>query len=180
MQAISFTIRGESPLLMNRFHEEAQDEATGGVHTRRQDRPGPEEDAAKRLYALPDGTPYFPAENLRQSVITGAGREKIGRRAASTDMAAALLIEPHALTLEGTWVVDERPVVIPSTKGRIKRFRPRFDAWTISGTLKFDEQLVDEKLTRRCVDNAGNYVGIGDFRPAKKGPYGRFKVVSWS
>lgn len=59
------------------------------------------------------------------------------------------------------------------------RARPRFDQWVISGTLGFDERLVDAALVRTCLDEAGMYVGIADFRPQKKGPYGRFTVTRW-
>jgi hypothetical protein len=179
MKSIEFQITGQNPLLINRFHEEARLEATRGIHTRHADWPDAKVDAAARLYSDPDGQPYFPAENLRQAIITAAARQKIGRRAATSDMAGALYLRPDALPLTGDWQVDERPVVIPATKGRLVRYRPRFDEWSISGTLAFDERLVDERLVRTCVDEAGMYVGIGDFRPQKKGPYGRFIVTSW-
>jgi hypothetical protein len=177
MKEIAVEITGVTPLLINRFHEEAQAESTRGVHTRHETTPE-YEDAAGRLYQL-DGVPYFPAENLRQAIITAAARHKIGRRSAAGDMAAALYLTPEALTLAGDWTVDSRPVVIPATRGRVVRHRPRFAAWVVSGTLTYDERLVDARLVRDCVDDAGDYVGIGDFRPAKRGPYGRFRVTSW-
>src|SRR5262245_8386986 len=179
MDRISLLISGRTPLLVNRFHEEAQLEATSATHTRTRDRLGPEEDAANRLYCLEDGTIYFPAENLRQSIIVASGRHKIGRRSASSDIAAALLIEPFAMALKGDWKVDARPVVIPATRGRVLRYRPIFDVWSIEAVLSYDARLVDAKLLRNVVDDAGDYVGIGDFRPARKGPYGRFVVDRW-
>jgi hypothetical protein len=179
VERISVRITGQTPLLVNRFYEEAQAEATSGTHSRSRDRPSPEEDAANRLYRLTDGSIYFPAENLRQSIITAAGRHKIGRRSATFDLAAALLIEPVAMPLRGEWSVDARPVVIPATRGRVLRYRPIFAEWSIEATLQVDTRLVDIKLLRRVVDDAGDYVGIGDFRPARKGPYGRFVVDRW-
>jgi len=177
VELIHVQISGITPLIVNRFHEEAQQEATGGVHGRRE-RPSPEEDARDRLYEA-DGAPYFPAENLRQSIIGAASRTKIGRRAATTDVAAALFITPFALPIAGEWHVDSRPVVIPATKGRILRHRPMFDDWAIALDLQIDVDLIDTRTVRKILDDAGNYVGIGDFRPARKGPYGRFRVDSW-
>jgi len=29
------------------------------------------------------------------------------------------------------------------------------------------------------VDSAGKRVGLGDFRPARKGPFGKFRVDEW-
>jgi hypothetical protein len=181
MQIDSFevTISGISPLLVNRFHEDAQAEATSGVHSRARDPQTPDEDAESRLYRLPEGQNYFPAENLRQSMITAAGRHKIGRRGASTDAAAALSIEPDAMVLVGEWHTDSRAVVIPSTKGRILRHRPMFDKWEISFNVLVVSSMFDVTLARRVLDDAGLFVGLGDFRPQKKGPFGRFQVDNW-
>lgn len=177
MKAYHVQIRGITPLIVNRFHEDAQEEATSGVHVRRE-RPSPEQDAADRLYQNGEG-PYYPAENLRQSVIAAASRTKIGRRSATTDVAAALFIKPYAMPITGEWHVDSRPVVIPATRGRILRHRPMFDEWTIDLTIQIEVELIDAVTVRKVLDDAGNYVGIGDFRPARKGPYGRFRVDSW-
>lgn len=175
----NITIEGTTPLIVNRFHEEAQAEATSGVHSRHEALT-PQEDAEARLYRLPDGRCYFPAENLRQSVITAAGRHKIGRRSAASDAAAALGIWPGAIPLEGTWAVDARAVVIPVTRGRLTRFRPIFEKWSLSFIYDVDVDLFDANLARRVLEDAGRYVGIGDFRPARKGPYGKFAVTSWA
>ncbi len=177
MKSYHVQISGITPLIVNRFHEEAQQEATGGVHVRKE-RPSPEQDAADRLYQNGEG-PYYPAENIRQSIIAAASRTKIGRRGATTDVAAATFITPFALPITGIWHVDSRPVVIPATRGRVLRHRPMFDEWSITFTLQVDTNLIDAATVRKIIDDAGNYAGIGDFRPARKGPYGRFRVDSW-
>jgi hypothetical protein len=177
MITIAVTIHGVTPLLVNRFHEEAQQEASSRVHSRKE-RPTPEEDSTDRLYQNEAGI-YFPAENIRQSIIEAAKRHKLGRRSATTDVAAAVYVSPFALPLGGEWHVDSRPVVIPATQGRILRHRPMFDDWRITFQLQVDTELVDEKTVRKIVDDAGSLVGVGDFRPARKGPYGRFRIDSW-
>jgi hypothetical protein len=47
-------------------------------------------------------------------------------------------------------------------------------------TAEIDTSVVSEKLMREIIDAAGNRIGLGDFRPAKKGPYGRFRVDYWN
>jgi|SRR5579859_103647 len=176
---IIVSITGMTPLIMNRFHEEAQAEATSRVHSRKETL-SPEDDAKGRLYQNEELGVYMPAEWVRQSVIEAAKRHKIGRRAATTDIAAAVYIEPFAMKLEGEWHVDTRPVVIPATQGRILRHRPMFETWSVKGfRLQVETDLVDEKLVRAVLDDSGRFVGVGDFRPTKKGPYGRFRVDSW-
>lgn len=58
------------------------------------------------------------------------------------------------------------------------RVRPRFDRWSVSGELVvWDEQLTDDSL-REIFKAAGQYKGIGDWRPGGKtpGPYGMFEA----
>lgn len=180
MRSVEVRVTGVTPLIVNRFHEEAQESATTGVRSRKE-HDEPLEDARKRLYVDSVGKPYFPAENLRQSIIVAAAGTKVGRRSAQRDAAAALYLEPYALLIDPpSWEVDARPVVNPSTKGRIVRYRPIFNTWSIGFTLNVETNLIDLRTMRKIVDDAGNYVGIGDFRPTRKGPYGRFRVDEWS
>ena len=78
------------------------------------------------------------------------------------------------------WKVDTRAVRIPSTGGRILAHRPMFDDWKLSFEVVLDELILGPKLFRQVVDDAGKRIGLGDFRPATKGPYGRFHVTSWA
>lgn len=60
------------------------------------------------------------------------------------------------------------------------RHRPMFDDWRLTFTAELDEKEIGVKLFRSIVDAAGNKVGIGDYRPSTRGPFGRFKVVEWA
>jgi hypothetical protein len=177
MITVEVQIVGLTPLIMNRFHEAAQEEASSRSHARKE-MLSPEEDAKARLYSNGHG-PFIPAENIRQSVIEAAKRHKIGRRAATIDTAAAIYVSPFELLITGDWHVDSRAVVIPATGGRILRHRPMFDDWSITFQLQVDTSLIDEKLVKAILEDAGRLVGLGDFRPARKGPYGRFSVEQW-
>jgi hypothetical protein len=77
------------------------------------------------------------------------------------------------------WTVDIRPVRIPATGGRILRYRPLFNDWSLSFHVNLDTGEVGPKLFRQIIDAAGSKVGLGDFRPATRGPYGRFVVTTW-
>lgn len=39
--------------------------------------------------------------------------------------------------------------------------------------------MITAGLFREIVDAAGKRIGLGDFRPACKGPFGKFVVTSW-
>lgn len=176
LQTFQVRIEGMTPLLVNRFHEQAAEDATYGVHGKRE-RPGPEQDAELRLYSNGEG-PYIPSEWLRRAMIEASKRFKSGRRAATTDVAAVCAVYPFEIPLKGEWHVDSRAVVVQAA--RILRNRPMFDQWSVDFQIQIDTDLVGERLIRDVLEGAGNYVGVGDFRPQRKGQYGRFRVVSWA
>jgi hypothetical protein len=78
-----------------------------------------------------------------------------------------------------TWEIDSRGVVVPSTGGRIVCHRPRLDDWCLEFTLILDTAMFSSKFVRLLVDDGGSKVGLGDFRPSRKGIFGRFVVTNW-
>jgi hypothetical protein len=40
--------------------------------------------------------------------------------------------------------------------------------------------MFTEAFARKLVDDAGKRIGLGDFRPDRKGPFGKFVVSNWA
>ena len=60
------------------------------------------------------------------------------------------------------------------------RVRPRFDNWSLSGHLNVWDDKITETILRDVLTYAGNYKGLGDWRPsAPKSPgcFGMFDAV---
>ena len=109
-----------------------------------------------------------------------SGKSQVTTKASSMlygclDIAATEIPIKH----QDRWRVDSRPVVIPSTKGRILAHRPMFDDWSLEFAVQLDETMLGAKFLRNIIDDAGKRIGLGDFRPACKGPFGRFVVTQW-
>lgn len=172
-RTVGVTIEGLSALLMHAFPltpVEALEKKT------------PEEQAEHAAYRDPDsGELYVPGVALQRSLINGAAYCKgKGRASLQKSAAACLIVSPERVSLGcREYVVDCRPVVVPATKGRVLRYRPRLDKWRLSFQLDYDDTLLSTKQVRDVVDNAGTRVGLLDFRPERKGPFGRFNVVEW-
>lgn len=173
MKSVAVGIKGMSPLLMHRFPMEPVEAI---------EKMPPEEQARLSLYEI-DGKPYIPGVNMQRALIAAAAYSKgKGRASLQKNASAGLFVDETVLPLNGSttpWVVDARSVVIPATKGRIVRYRPRFDQWETQFTITYDETLLSEVEVRRIVDDAGQRVGLLDFRPERKGPFGRFVVTRW-
>jgi hypothetical protein len=180
-------IEGVTPLICNRFTDAAAEKATNGTRSSASaaDRGTPQEIAESKLYVGANGLPMIPQPNLLRSLVDGGRFHKIGKAQVTTAASSMLYACADILAAEiplehkQPWRVDTRAVVIPATKGRVLTHRPMFDDWALEFTVSLDTEIVGPKLFRQIVDDAGKRIGLGDFRPARKGPYGRYTVTKW-
>lgn len=172
-KSIGVTIKGTSPLLMHRFPLEPVEAI---------EKKSAEEQAELAAYRTSEGELYVPAVAVQRAIVGAATFSKgKGRASLQKEVAASVLISPEQLGLgERQFEVDSRPVVIQATKGRILRHRPRLNDWELTFAAEYDDALLTENQLRKVVDDAGTRVGLLDFRPEKKGPFGRFVVTRWS
>jgi hypothetical protein len=172
VKTVNVTIKGTSPLLMHCFPL---------VPVEALEKKPIEEQAKACEYRTPDGKLYIPAVALGRALVNGGAYSKgKGRASLQKQVAACVFVTPDYLVLSvQKYVIDTRPVVVPATKGRVLRHRPRFDEWAVSFQLEYDETLITETQLRRIVDDTGRLVGLLDFRPEKKGPFGRYIVTEW-
>lgn len=183
---INVTIEGKTPLIMNRFTDAAAMAASNGTSSSIVgDKGTPREQAATKVYQDSAGQPAIPQPNLFRCLIDAglffkAGKSKVTTQKSSM-IPACVEVDGVMLRIESAepWQVDTRPVRIPSTGGRILCHRPIFNDWRLSFSVEIDETMISPKLFRDLVDAAGKRIGLGDFRPACKGPFGKFVVIRW-
>jgi hypothetical protein len=72
------------------------------------------------------------------------------------------------------YVVDTRRAVVQ--RNGVLRSRPKILAWVCVVTFEVDETIGGSQLLEDIGNLAGRMVGIGDFRPEKGGPFGRYAV----
>jgi hypothetical protein len=182
---IQCTIQGITPLIMDRFTNEALEGRTPGT-TNKKTEPTPLEQAKAKLYLYEDGRPYVPAIYLFRAIIDAGRFIKIGKRQLSTRDET---IVPSFLSLVGIdypivskegWRVDARGIVNQTTKARVMAYRPIFDDWQVSFNIDLDTSEGKVSTARELVDRAGRAIGIGVMRPSRKGGYGQFKVIHWN
>lgn len=63
------------------------------------------------------------------------------------------------------------------TSSKHVRVRPRFDNWSAVGTLSVWDPQVDDRVVNDIVAYAGQYKGLGDWRPGSKTP-GSFGIFT--
>jgi hypothetical protein len=194
MATVTATIESISPLLMHRFGEAAEMATGAGASGVRIIAPADEEDtprsrAEQAVYRNTNGTLYFPAAGIAR-LLREAGanhKQSKSRKTLKWLVPSAIIVLDDTLSLMGPdggaltdYEVDARPVVIPATKGRIMRYRPRIEKWNATVTMEIITSIIDLKTAHLLLEEGGRQLGIGDFRPEKGGPFGRFAVVRWN
>lgn len=185
---VVFSIQGTTPLLLNNFTDAAQLAATSGSSSAiRGDKGTPLEQATTKLYRSSDGKKLIvPQPNFFRCIIDAGKFFKAGKSKITTQKSSLI---PACVEIQGIellithkepWTVDTRAVRIPSTGGRILCYRPCFHDWKLENIqASVDIDMLPLKLFRELLDSAGRQIGLGDFRPDCKGPFGKFCIVKW-
>ena len=139
---------------------------------------------AKSEYMLgfyPGDTIRIPTVNIKATLVEGAKLNKLGSAfnrcvMILDDMSPVAHSGPP--TKEKMWAtpacVDCRSVKVG--QARLMRYRPRLNDWSLEVEIVFDETMVERAQIINAAENAGRYIGLGDYRPAKGGMFGRFTV----
>ena len=166
----------------------------------------PREEAAPKVHTL-EGRPILPAENLMSCLIAAGVFVRLdGKRQVSTakatvlpglmtlldfaiplvdpDIAFKAKWEPHISKMPSLdellgWEPDTRKGTNPNGGEAVCICRPRFDRWAFHTRIEIDDQQIGENTIRQLWDLAGKRIGLGDFRPSRKGIFGQFVVERW-
>lgn len=186
--SVHATICGLTPLLQHRFGEAAEGDCVKDTRPVGIRRGTPREEAEKVCYRHPDGHLYMPGPAIGRLLReAGSGHKQRGsRKSLKYIIPAAVIVMDDAMTLHddsGTPIsafeVDSRPVVIPSTKGRVMRHRPRLDVWQLTVHLRINEDVLSAEIVQQLLVEGGSMIGLGDYRPEKGGPFGTFRLLHW-
>ena len=176
MKTYNVEIKGTTPLLQNKPEEYGFDEEWVTKKASNEY----EKEGLKKLYVNSDGVIYQPATHIERALIEAAKKIRVKGRGKATysKLFGSMVSIP---TLDITHLVDDYEifkalVVIPSTKGRVMRYRPMFRDWALKFVIEFEDEIPSEVI-KEALEIAGRYVGIGDWRPEKKGKFGKFQVV---
>jgi hypothetical protein len=190
MKAITFSIEGESPLIMHNSRladpldqfAKAMKQISG-----KQKKTETDHEEMARIeffggcYYDEKIGPYIPRENIEACIIEASKKQRLGQKFKSGLMAT---VDRYPLDYSGPRTLDKmyessgfrdrRSVVV--ARSRVMRTRPCFRAWSLTFSVVFDASQLNRGQVVKAVEEAGMIVGLGDYRPR----FGRFKVVSVS
>lgn len=179
MKKCSVTIEGTTPLLMNR--------PSAMIGDISKDKKGFKNDAEEmaygKLYMNSEGELYQPSTHIYGALIEAGKHKKVvgkGKATYSKIVGYAVEINPFEITHKiQDWEIFSILAVNPNTKGRNLLHRPILKKWTLDFEVIFDETEVPKEIMKELLDIAGRIAGLGDWRPSKKGFYGKFHVTKF-
>jgi len=144
-----------------------------------------------RMHTSPDGHVLIPGLMLKNAVAAAARYMSIpipgqGKATYTKNFEAGIMaiddikLKIKAREVEGHWV----NVPTDGKRGgttRVDRCFPYIPAW--SGQMEFYvfDELITRELFARVLNGAGQFIGIGRYRPRQNGQYGRFfaEITAW-
>lgn len=128
------------------------------------------------------GQCYIPSDHFRICLINAGTymKSKMGARSKSmkTIVAACFIVTPDEIILPDWDKIDKRSVVNKNIKGRVMVGRPKWISWETPVVLECHEPTITIETIRQLFTYAGNFCGIGSYRPTNNGLFGRFEVKS--
>lgn len=189
IETIEIPIVGDSPLIVHKFSEKAKKQmldkqmkkASVGKEAK-----DPWRDFVESMYWL-DGMPDKPTE---EDVTNGRfGFPAVGFKAAAvtactsigsiTKVAArqAFHVEGEFIEIKGTPPSMREDIARVGMGTADLRYRGEFSPWKATLTVKFNANLMSAEQVVNLFETAGFAVGVGEWRPERDGPYGRFHVA---
>jgi len=159
-------------------------------------RPSLEDEAASHVHYNADMQPCAPKDMLMATLINAGVFIRLDQKRQLSTKESSLL--PGLLILEGEsyplllpgdgeeagwglspWRYEVRQGRNPNGGEAVCIVRPLFEKWAVSFTALLDTKELPEDTFLRLFSLAGSRIGLGDFRPQRKGTFGMFAVIRW-
>ena len=142
----------------------------------------------ERCHVNSDGNVFIPpmafknclseAAKYKSIQIPGKGKSTYTKHF----VAGVLVVEPLVLPLtlndiDGEWLYVPSDGRRGGSK-RVAKCFPRINEWSGTVTFLVFDDLIDEETFTTHLRDAGQFIGVGRFRPLNNGYYGRFSVES--
>ncbi len=178
-EKIEVTIQGITPLLMNKPNiTELSDKAK-----LRQAGDKLNQQFETKQYKTSENKLFIPDTHIRGALIEAGKNIKVsgkGKATYSKIIGYAVRIQPAQILHKKTRLEKYTVLAVnPTTKGRSPLCRPLLKEWEVDFQIIYDKEEIPLEALKQAIDLAGKRIGIGDWRPQKKGSFGKFIVTNF-
>lgn len=187
------TIKGTTPLIINNFNEKSKQQIIDAQMKKAKTKEirNPMEDFIRANYwltempteftqeafekALKEGAKFgFPAKGLKASIVSGAYRN--GMTKDKVSLYGAFLIPEEFIEINYKEITMREDYVRIAHGGTDVRFRPQFNDWSMTFTLKYNENVYSLEQIINYITLGGFSCGLGEMRIEKGGNFGSYIV----
>ena len=175
VQAMTITLRGDSPLVSHAWSQKAKqamkDKQAKAPKQAKEVR-NPEAEYLESLYPHPDGGYGFPAVAFKSAAVDACshvdGLTKVQARGAFHIIGDMIRIdgEPH---------MREDMVRVGMGTADL-RYRGEFSEWSATLAIRYNANVLSEAQIRNLFNVGGFAIGVGEWRPQRDGSWGMFHV----
>lgn len=184
-ETIRVPILGTAPLIVHRFSEKAKRQMLDAMQGRRSPKlpKDPEAEYEAAFYVLKDGSRNgFPVIAFKEATVGGA--RFYGKDVTMTALRQQVFFRGEPSTegqqlarIEGEPVMREDVVRLGGRgSGTDLRYRPQFIEWSTTLEVTYVTSALTRGSILSLIDAGGMGVGVGEWRPERKGDFGTFRV----
>lgn len=181
-ETLSVPIVGTAPLLVHKFSEKAKrqmlDAMQGKKSPKQPKDPKAEYEAA--FYRMKDGGYGFPAIAFKAATVSAS--RFYGKSVTMTSLRQFIFIQGE-LGEDGQQMVSlvgepsmREDVVRVGMGGTDLRYRPQFLEWQTTLQITYVTSALTRDSLLSLIDAGGLGVGVGEWRPEKKGDFGTYTI----
>jgi len=182
-EAIRIPIRGLSPLITHKFSAKAKQQMLDAMQGNPQPKKtkDPEQEYRDAAYHLDDGGFGLPSISFKNCTVSAA--RHWGKNVTMVGLRQTLFFRGEHSKIEGMQLarIDgeeymREDVVRVSNGGTDLRYRPCWPEWTSYIDVIYVKSALTQDSVLSLVEAGGLTVGVGEWRPEKRGEYGTFCI----
>lgn len=181
-ETLSVPIVGTAPLLVHKFSEKAKRQMLDNMQGRKSPKQAkdPKAEYEAAFYRTKDGGYGFPAIAFKAATVSAS--RFYGKSVTMTSLRQFVFFhgEPSEDGQQMVPILGEpamrEDVVRVGMGGSDLRYRPQFLEWTTTLQITYVTSALTRDSLLSLVDAGGMGVGVGEWRPEKKGDFGTYMI----
>jgi hypothetical protein len=182
-ETLRVPILGTAPLIVHKFSEKAKRQMLDGFQGRKSPKEpmDPEGDYERAFYRLDDDSYGFPVIAFKSATVGGA--RFFGKDVPMTMLRQCVFFDAEFSKTDGqklARIVGDphmREDVVRISMGKTTlRYRPEFTEWSTAIDVTYVKSMLTRESVLSLVDAGGMGVGVGEWRPEKKGDFGTYQI----
>lgn len=184
MKTVQVKLTSISPYSQSRYHDSPKLD---------KERPDAQEARVwrEKMHVTEDGHVFIPSMSFKNALSEAAKYLSIqipgkGKSTFTKHFEGGVMVVDHlVLDVKKEDVLPEW-LFVPSdgrrgSGKRVKKCFPLIPKWSGVVTFAILDETITEEVFKYHLEQAGNFIGLGRFRPRNNGYYGRFKVdsINW-